>query len=135
MKTWKPSTCDCKVEEIYNGTEIVGMGQVLNKCEAHKDVSDNELYETLMKEGHTLCDTLRILVGLDGSVESKAVATKISDGNALNSDVEYKWSFAGSGKNRQFQFEVVGASLTKAEKDNIKVACDDKLGLGKITIV
>ena len=69
MKTWKPDTCECLVEEIYNGTQIVGGGQVLKKCPAHAALADNEIYGVLYSnpdgENKRKNQMLRILLGYE----------------------------------------------------------------------
>jgi len=140
MKTWKPDTCECHIEEVYNGTEIVGGGQVLNKCQAHADVPDNELYDVLLnKENRVKNGFHRILLGHDNlKTLGLHKMTKQKDGTdvaELKDGVEYKWQFEGTGKNRVLKAEIVGATLTKNQKDAIKALCDTNHGQGKVDIL
>lgn len=140
MKTWKPDTCECHIEEVYNGTEVVGGGQVLNKCQAHTDVPDDELYDVLLNKENRVKNGLhRVLLGHD---EIKTLGlhkmTRQKDGTdvaELKDGVEYKWQFEGTGKNRVLKAEIVGATLTKNQKDAIKSLCDEKHGVGRVDIL
>ena len=149
MKTWKPDTCECMVEEIYDGSNIVGGGQVLHKCEAHRDVPDDELYGVLYSTDLTQPPTgenarknmvLRILLGHEeikglGLEETKTNPDGSEAGLGLKAGVEYGWSFSGTGKDRVLRVEVKGATLTKAKKDSIRALCGRKFGVGKVEIV
>jgi hypothetical protein len=144
MKTWKPDTCDCIVEEIYQGTEIIGGGQVLRKCEDHSTISDAELYGVLYAnpdgENKRKNQMLRILLGLEdvkglGLEDVRKNADGSDAGLGLKQGVEYRWSFEGTGKNRVLKVEVKGANLLKLQKDAIKDLCDKKFGVGKVEIL
>ena len=141
MKTWKPDTCECLIEEIYNGTEIVGGGKVLKKCSAHQLVSDNELYGVLYSnpdgENKRKNQMLRILLGYEsvkglGLEEAKTNPDGSNAGIGLKQGVEYLWSFGGEGKERVLKVEVKGVSLTLSQKIAIKNLCDTKFGIGKV---
>ena len=143
MKTWKPDTCECEVEEIYNGTEIVNGGQVLSKCIAHQSVSDTELYGVLYAnpdgENKRKNQMLRVLLGYEsvkglGLEETKKNQDGSDAGLGLKEGIEYKWNFEGSGKDRVLQVEIKGANLTKAQKDAIKDLSDTRFGVGKVGI-
>lgn len=138
MKTWKPSTCECKVEEIYDGSTVVGMGQVLNKCPAHAGVADAALYATLMKEGHQLCGVLRLVLGHENEptieqatqqiAEAKTNPNGSSAGIGFKLGIDYVWQFTGAGDNRIFQFALSGANLNPQNKGAIKAALAKRFG-------
>jgi hypothetical protein len=143
MKTWKPDTCDCVIEEIYQGTEIVGGGQVVKKCAAHSTVEDKDLYGVLYAnpdgENKVKNQMYRVLLGME-DVKGLGLekVTKNKEGNdviELADGVDYKWTFDGLGYNRKLKVEVKGAALTKAKKDNIKAHADAKFGNGKVEII
>ena len=144
MKTWKPDTCGCEIEEIYNGTEIVGGGEVLKKCVAHTSVPDDQLYGVLYSnpdgENKRKNQMLRILLGHEdikdlGLEEEKTNPDGSSGGLGLKSGIDYSWSFEGTGKNRVLKVEVKGANLLKSQKDSIVALCDTKFGTGKVEVV
>ena len=70
MKTWQPDTCECLVEEVYEGTTIKGGGQVLRKCPAHLTVPDDQLYGVLYAnpdgENKRKNQLIRALLGYEG---------------------------------------------------------------------
>lgn len=143
MKTWKPDTCDCVVEEIYEGTAIVGGGQVIKKCEAHSTVADEDLYGVLYAnpdgENKVKNQMYRVLLGME-DVKGLGLekVTKDKEGNditELADGVDYKWSFEGIGYDRKLKVEVKGATLKKADKDSIKAHADTKFGSGKVEII
>ena len=144
MKTWKPDTCECEVEEIYNGTDIVGGGQVLKKCPAHQTVPDNDLYGVLYSnpdgENKRKNQMLRILLGYEDvkglSLEEMKRNQDGSDGGlGLKQGIDYKWSFEGSGKDRTLKVEVKGANLSTLQKTAIKGLCDTKFGIGRVEMM
>ena len=144
MKTWKPDTCECEVEEIYNGTQIIGGGQVIKKCIAHTTVPDVDLYGVLYSnsdgENKRKNQILRILLGYEevkglGLEEIKFNDDGSMGGLGLKKGVEYVWSFEGFGKDRVLNVEVKGANLSLPQKNAIKALCDTKFGVGKVEIV
>ena len=143
MKTWKPDTCNCVIEEIYQGTEIVGGGQVVKKCDHHSAVADEDLYGVLYAnpdgENKVKNQMYRVLLGME-DVKGLGLEkiTKNKEGNditELADGVEYKWSFDGVGYDRKLKVEVKGATLTKGKKDSIKAHADTKFGAGKVNII
>lgn len=144
MKTWKPDTCECLIEEIYNGTEIIGGGQVLKKCQAHESVADNDLYGVLYSnpdgENKRKNQMLRILLGHEdikdlGLEEAKTNPDGSSAGLGLKQGIEYTWSFEGTGANRKLKVELKGAILSKQQKDAISALSETKFGSNKVEII
>lgn len=144
MKTWKPDTCKCNIEEIYVGTEIIGGGQVLEKCDAHKDVADADLYGVLYSnpdgENKRKNRFLRILLGHEeikdlGLEELKTNPDGSNAGLGLKPGIEYIWTFEGLGYDRKLKVEVKGATLAKEKTDAIIALCDNKFGAGKVEMV
>lgn len=141
MKIWKPDTCGCEIEEVYNGTDIVGGGQVLKKCVAHAGVADNELYGVLYSnpdgENKRKNHLYRTLLGME-EVNGLALDEVKKDekgkdvGVGLKEGLEYEWSFSGTGKDRILTATVKGTTIQKTKKDSIKAHCDSKFGVGKV---
>jgi len=134
MKTWKPDTCDCLVEEIYDGTTIVGGGQVLKKCLAHQSVPDAALYGVLYAntdgENKRKNNIFRALCGFEG------LSLGADDGSGqLKNGVEYVWSFSGTGATRVLTVQLVGLTLTAQKKTLLQNFCDTKFGVGKVVIL
>ncbi len=142
MKTWKPDTCECHIEEVYNGNEIVGGGQVLSKCAAHASVPDEDLYGVLYSnpDGENKVKNMmhRILLGheevKDLGLEKVTKNNQGVDEVSFKEGVEYKWSFSGEGKHRKLQVEMKGINLSKAQKTLLKESADSRFGVGKVEI-
>lgn len=140
MKTWRPDTCECVIEELYSGTDIIGGGQVLKKCVAHNGVADSELYDVILnQENRPKNRMLRALLGYEsvkglGLEESKKNADGSDAGLGLKQGVSYSWSFSGSGKNRILHIGVTGATLTDQQKNALKSFADAAFGENKVAI-
>jgi len=143
MKTWQPDTCECVIEEIYNGTEIIGGGEVVSKCKVHQDVADKDLYGVLYSnpdgENKVKNHVYRILLGYEGVKdlgleELKTTTDGESAGLGLKTGLKYEWSFSGEGATRIFAFEVKGAILTQDQKDAILAEASVKFGDGKVEV-
>lgn len=137
MRTWKPDTCDCKVEELYNGTQIIGMGQVLNKCPAHQSIPDNELYAVIYTNPDSEQKRKNLFHGhlLDNPKLAKLVTKP--DGQEVrefNSGISYEWSFSGTGKDRILNVNIKNNNLSANEKKALKDFADANFGNGKIEI-
>jgi len=144
MKTWKPDTCECLVEEIYNGAEVIGGGQVLKKCIVHQGVADDELYGILYSnpdgENKRKNQVLNILLGYEaikdlGLEEAKTNDDGSDGGLGLKNGLEYDWSFTGTGKDRILKVAIKGTTLSKVQKDSVKDLCNIKFGIGKVEMV
>jgi hypothetical protein len=121
MIIWKPDTCECHIEEVYEGGQLVGGGQVLQKCAAHASVPDEELYATVLKENRAKNYAERALLGMDGvdfgfhdTVHAKGETTI-----AWKEGMEYKWNFEGEGKARVLKVDVLGADFDAAKKEQL----------------
>ena len=139
MKTWKPDTCECHVEEVYSGTEITGMGAILKKCPAHSSVPDVDLWGVLYAnpdgENRRKNSLYRDFLGID----SPSLNLGLSEMNAngvlvLKAGLEYVWSYTGTGKNRILNVSITGATLTTAKKNALQTVCDTKFGPGKVLV-
>lgn len=143
MKTWKPDTCKCEIEEIYSGTEITGGGQVITKCLAHKDVADEDLYGVLYAnpdgENKMKNQVFRILLGYEEIKDLDIAEEKFEKGKSqgleLKDGIEYDWHFEGEGASRVLKVEVKGTDLTQEKKDQISDLCIEKFGEGKVEII
>lgn len=143
MRTWKPDTCECVVEELYEGSQIVGGGEVLKKCDNHAEVADEDLYGVLYAnpdgENKVKNQMHRVLLGME-DVKGLGLEESVTreDGTQeikLKKDVEYKWSFEGIGYNRKLKVEVPGGNLTKTKKDLIRAHVNTKFGNNKVEIL
>lgn len=124
MRTWRPDTCGCCIEEIYNTADnITGGGKVLIKCADHNGVTDGLLYDVLLNQNrrkNAVHASLIYDLGLDnGSGE-------------LKSGVEYNWTYSGKDDARILQVIVSGIS-TKVKTD-LQSICDTKFGVGKVQV-
>jgi len=144
MKTWKPDTCECEVEEVYVGTAIIGGGAVLKKCVAHQSVPDADLYGVLYAnpdgENKRKNQVYRVLLGLEsvkglGLEETKVNEDGSDGGVGFKKGVNYAWSFTGTGKDRVLQVDVKGATLSALQKAAIKTFGDTAFGLGRVEVV
>ena len=145
MKTWKPDTCECEVEEIYSGTTIIGGGKVLKKCLAHTIVPDTDLYGVLYSnpdgENKRKNQIHRALLGYDGDIgglnlsEPKTNPDGSDGGLGLKTGIEYLWSFIGTGKDRVIRVELKGITLSPPQKTALRNFCNSKFGTGKVEIL
>lgn len=134
MKLWRPDTCGCCVEEIYNGTEIVGMGAVITKCEKHASVPDHALYNVILnKENRPKNQVERFLVGMEG--EDLGLGELDASGSyVFRNGMGFNWQFLGEGENRTLQISVFGKTLTQQQKTRAQTWLDNKFGAGKVTL-
>ncbi len=138
MKTWKPDTCGCEIEEIYDGNTITGGGQVLTKCPAHASVADEDLYGVLYAnpdgENKRKNKIERLLLGYDGidfnlNDVGEEGEYKFKNGITLN------WQFIGSGENRVLQIDVDGYTLSQAQKNQATAFCEQQFGVDKVVFI
>lgn len=135
MKTWSPDTCRCKIEEIYDGSTIVGGGEVLKKCADHADLSDGELYDTINSENTRKNLFRRLLLGIDApELQLGLEETKADGSKELIAGCEYVWSFEGTGKDRVLRAAIKGANLELSDKAALTVECEARFGKGKIEV-
>ncbi len=125
---WSPiGNCNCRVEETWdeNIGEILSCSQVLNKCEAHQGVKDEELYAVLMSEDQSKSHTMRILLGLEG------VSFGLEDdtnSHTFKQGVTFNHSFIGKDKDRQLIFSLDGADLSDIDKTTVQSLLVKKFG-------
>ena len=140
MKTWKPDTCDCYVEEIYSGSEITGMGQVLRKCAPHAAVADAALYGVLYsnpdgenrRKNLVWKDLLGRFVGSLSETRTKADSTTYLE---FKSGVDVRWAYSGVGAVRVLTVTITGVNLTVPQKNAAQSFCDTRFGAGKVVLV
>lgn len=146
MRLWSPDTCvktgtACIIEEIYDGNEIIGGGQVLFKCEIHKDIPDDELYEILLNgENRVKNHVHRLLCGHEeikdlGLHENKYNQDSSYAGVGLKKAIEYDWEFEGDPKDRKFKFRVKGADIKRHHKDLIHAHLETRFGKHKVEFI
>lgn len=147
MKTWKPDTCECTVEELYEGTEIIGMGQVVKKCAVHASVPDSELYDTILNGENRVKNIMEAEIVNDpdfgeevdtDEVDETATAQRgtrvMRKQRRLKQGLRYDWSFTGTGKDRKLVVDVKGATLTKAKRDSLKAKASVLFGAAKVDL-
>ncbi len=138
MRTWKPDTCECHIEEIYDGNEIIGGGQVLNKCSAHTNVADEDLYGVLYAnpdgENKRKNKIDRLLKGLDGTDFNLHEID--AEGNyVFKNGITLNWQFTGSDENRVLQIDVDGYTLSQAQKNQATAFCEQQFGVNKVEFI
>ena len=135
MKTWSPDTCGCKVEEVYAGTAIVGMGQVLRKCTAHEAVPDDLLYGVLLAnpdgENRRKNNLEKMLV----ETTALQLGEPFEGAYRWRVGIGFAWSWSGSGERRVLNIEITGAMLTAARKTQVEQWCAASFGPGKVLVV
>jgi len=139
MKTWKPDTCGCCVEEIYDGNTLVGGGQVLTKCPAHASVADAELYGVLYANPDGENKRKNLVHAMLLGVHAPELNLGLAEANAKGSPefkagAEYVWSFTGEGKGRVLNVGIPGASMTPLKKANFHSSCEAQFGQGKVVM-
>lgn len=149
MKTWKPDTCKCNIEEIYDNGEPIGMGTIITKCESHKDVDDSDLYNVIIRNvdsdqkrknqtcndivaqhQYTLSDQektlLKLLSRLNGNDNGEI---NIPD-SVFDPDKSFSWEFDADRK-----LIVTTKGFTNAEKNTIQDDKSAKFGSGKVEVL
>jgi hypothetical protein len=147
MKTWTPDTCPspgCIIEEIYNGTDIVGAGAIVRKCAAHANVPDADLYGVLYSnpngENKMKNAIYSILLGIDEpQLDLKLSQSKpnvFSGGNdlVLKDGVTFDWNFKGSDDSRVIECTINGSAVTPTQKLALQDVLDTKFEVGKAVI-
>ena len=140
---WRPSNCQCVVEEELDDVTlaIVGLLQVVHKCTQHAGVADGDLYGVLItnlaSESNRVRDVLRMLLGndlaiagLDGLRETTA-----DGGTALKEGVEYRCTWSGVNADRVLNVSLVGFTLSGTQKTALTTACNVKYGTGKVVFL
>lgn len=122
MRTWKPDTCECHIEEVYEGNTIVGGGQVLNKCEAHTEVPDDELYGVLYSnpDGENKRKNLvyKHIIETQEGILSERVMNKSGDETLeLKPGIEFGWEWQRTGKNRVMKLKLSDKRTQKTDNN------------------
>ena len=134
MKTWRPDTCGCHVEEIYNlDGSIQGGGKVLARCKDHATIPDVQLYDVVLAENRRKNNCHRLLVGLDGVNFN---LSKLVDGSQVFKDgVDMNWTYSGAGKDRVLTISLTGVTLTTQQRNAALNFLNNKFGVGKVVIL
>lgn len=142
MKTWKPDTCDCLVEEIYEGTNIVGGGQVLRKCSVHQAVPDVNLYGILYSnpDGENKRKNLlrRALLGFEGFSLNLEETKTNPDGSTyleFKNGITVTFTWTGEGDSRVLQLQITGVNLTTNQRNLVRNFCDTRFGVGRVVLL
>ncbi len=140
---WKPDTCKCVLEEQYDKDIkdfTITCSQIINKCEDHTDVPDEELYGVIYAnpDGENKIKNLvhKTLIEHPDLNFSKRILNK--DGTStlsLKDGIEYEWSFTGKGKSRSLNVKLTGVTLTTKEREIIKTHWKDSFGEEKVNIL
>ena len=130
MKIWKPDTCECVVEEIYNGHEIVGGGKIIKKCLPHEEVPDEELYGILYSnpDGENKRKNLlrkHLTENYEGTLSERKTDPNGTEVIDFKPDVTFDYEWLGSGKKR----------VLKLKLDNKRVVKTDMIGAAQGTLV
>ncbi len=152
IENWNPDTCGCKLTDAWEYLEggqaiCLGFGGTVHKkCEAHKNVPDEELYDVLLgaPDGSTIGENrlknyteayLLGKVGIDlGFHEPKKNKDGSNAGVGWKEGLKYKWNFTGTGKNRKLNIDVEGGDITPHRK-KIKDACDGRFGRDRVSFL
>lgn len=142
-QVWHPDTCGCVIDELCEGSTIVGPGRVLKKCPPHAAIADEDLYGVLYAnpdgENRRKNRLLRMLLGHDNpelnlGLSELRPAAGGRQALALREGVEFSWSFSGEGRDRVLHVSVPGAGLSAAKKSALQGACDIRFGAGKVQV-
>ena len=110
MKLWRPSYCACIIEEIYNGTEIVGGGQIIRKCEPHASVPDADLYDVLLNGESrpamvVYTHLIKTALGADVVDPEDGITRR-----AVRQDLRLGFSYNGEGRERELVVSLAGGT-------------------------
>lgn len=119
MRTWIPDTCQCKIEELYDGPTIIGSGKILYKCSVHINVPNNQLYETIMSENMSKNIVHKLMLEDD-----LQLSKTLSNGSKqLADDVKYVWLFDAD---RNLQVSIEGKTLTEQQTSLLQKKCNEQ---------
>lgn len=133
MRTWSPDTCECEIEEVYNGQTIVGGGVVVRKCSAHASVEDADLYDVLLNKENRVKNRVQTQL-------MTAFSSILGDVDAATGSVSWKrgivfnWAWSGVAPNRVITISLVGATLNSQQRNAAQAWCDANIGAGKVVI-
>lgn len=133
MKSWKPDTCECHIEEVYSGNTIVGGGQVLYKCPNHTSIPDNELYDVLLNKENRPKN--RIQSQLMTSFPTLFTETDVVSGTVMwKRGISFNWAWSGTANNRVITITTPGVTLSRQQREAAQSWCDTNIGVGKVVI-
>ena len=141
MRTWRPAECPapgCIVEELYSGTAITGMGQVIQKCPAHLGVPDAALYGVLIANPDSENKRVSFTLGKIQADLRNALWETAPDANGIlvfKAGIAVNFAWSGNGSTRVLTLTVTGISLTNGQKNAINNFCTSTFGAGKVVLV
>ena len=119
IQQFAPDTCACVVLETWDdalaGDQVVfGLAGIVHRGDEHLAILDDSLYAVIREENYrkNVCQFLAATMA--------AVAFN-----------EVAWSFTPG---RLLQLSFPNVVVDQATKTSIQLACDDKVGLGKVVV-
>lgn len=134
---WIPDTCGCALEFTWDDSLpqdqiTTTLSNVQNKCPAHKNLSNNDVWNTLNEENPRKNFTLQSILD-----NGPSTLYDIAAGNnrILKSNLNYTWSWSGTAPNRVLNVSLQGINLTNSQKNTIQTVLNNKFGSGKVILL
>lgn len=135
---WNPDTCGCEIEYEWDDavppeSRVHTSKKITRACPAHStiDIVDkHDHFATVLNENQRK----NKLHGEIMEQFTELVDVDEQGGKHLKSNINYKFSFEGTGKNRILNVELEGADLKAADKKKIKDTSDGLFGNGKVVV-
>lgn len=120
---WTPDTCTCTFE--YEPVAELVMADVAfpptvtTPCPDHEmlGADGDKIHRQVLKENRSKNNVREL-----AAHAAPKMAKPVNGGVDLADDVDYKWSFTGSGLARSLVVEFTGRALSNAEKTQIRAA-------------
>ncbi len=124
---WSPDTCACVVEyawdsEVLDKDRVHTLFKIVSKCEAHKSLSDEDVWRAVVDENPRKNKTLGLIK--ENHPELVDEKTKIFNSGAVS------WLF-----DDKRILEISIPSLDVAQKNSLKGLLDSQSGIGRVRIV
>lgn len=138
---WKPDTCDCVIEYSWDDSIAAedrehNLHNIVDSCEDHSDVTDEELFQSVVEENSLKNEAVNMIVD---NFPSQTKDILDSDGNPIGKKImqsatpETEVVLADDGENR-----IVNISpprMSDDEKAQYQEILDNKFGSGKVKVI
>ena len=119
VQLYSPDTCSCSVQESWDdalaGDQVVfTLAGIVHRGDEHLAILDDSLYAVIREENYR-----------------KNVCQNIAATTAAVALNEVAWSFT---LGRLLELSFPNVVVDQATKTSIQLACDDKVGLGKVLV-
>lgn len=148
---YKPDTCECFICQRFDDSTGVfsyvesyttPSGETYNtkRCSAHQDVTDiDDLYDVIygniaseQKRKNRLEGYLLSTPGLN--ITKTNINGAGQEVTLFKDNVNYSWSFSGTGSDRVLGVNIAGGTLSSLQKTAMQTFCDATFGSGVVEV-